>query len=158
MEQEARMNDLVKSLDLSGWTVLWEPDPTQHSRGQILPEAKTIIIYDEEPEAAMETLLHEALEIKLRPMLKPYRTLVNALIEWANGQVYEAKEKVIEDILPFLIKFNTHDEGVDGIRYSIEDLKHRIDGVQRVLTGLRTRKEASEQGRGGLGNGTGATS
>uniref|UniRef100_A0A6M3M4F1 Uncharacterized protein n=1 Tax=viral metagenome TaxID=1070528 RepID=A0A6M3M4F1_9ZZZZ len=98
------MNEASKSLGLSGWEVLWAPDPTQHSRGQVLPESKTIIINDEEPEAARETLLHEALEIKLRPMLKPYRTLVNALIEWAEGQVYESKEKVIEDLLPFLLK------------------------------------------------------
>lgn len=101
---EARMNEAIKSLGLSEWIVIWEPDLTQPSRGQVLLESKTIIINDEEPEDAFKTLLHEALEIKLRPMLRPYRTLVNALIEWADGQVYESKEKVIEDLLPFLLK------------------------------------------------------
>jgi hypothetical protein len=98
------MNEAIKSLGLSEWIVIWEPDLTQPSRGQVLLESKTIIINDEEPEDAFKTLLHEALEIKLRPMLRPYRTLVNALIEWADGQVYESKEKVIEDLLPFLLK------------------------------------------------------
>ena len=99
MDNESQMNNLVKSFGLSGWTVLWTPDPTQHARGKILLEAKTIIIYDEKPEAARETLLHEAIELKLRPMLKPYRTLVNTLIDWADGQVYEQKEKAIEELL-----------------------------------------------------------
>ena len=103
-EIEDKMNEAIKSLGLNEWTVLWEPDPTQPSRGQVLLESKTIIINDEGPEDALKTLLHEALEIKLRPMLKPYRTLVNALIEFADGQVYEAKEKAIEDLLPFLLK------------------------------------------------------
>lgn len=105
MEPEKKFNETIKRLGLSEWTVLWEPGSTQPSRGQVFPEAKTIIVHDKEPEAAMETLLHEVVELKLRPMLKPYRTLVNALIKWADERVYEAKEKAIEDLLPFLIKF-----------------------------------------------------
>jgi len=30
---------------------------------------------------------------------------VNVLIDWVDIQVYEAKEKAIEDLLPFLLKF-----------------------------------------------------
>lgn len=115
MDNESKMNKFVKNLGLSGWMVIWEPDPTQNSRGQILPETKTIIVYDEEPEAAMGTLLHEILELKLRPMLQPYRSLVNALIEWADSQVYLEKEKTIEAILPFIIKFNEKEQNLEGV-------------------------------------------
>jgi hypothetical protein len=104
MDIEEKLNGTIKLLGLSGWTVIWEPSPTQSSRGRILPETKTILIHNNEPEAAMETLLHEIIEIKLRPMLQPYRTLINSLIEWADSQVYREKERVIEDLLPFLIK------------------------------------------------------
>jgi len=109
MDIEEKLNGTIKLLGLSGWTVIWEPSPTQSSRGRILPETKTILIHDNEPEAAMETLIHEILEIKLRPILRPYRTLVNSLIDWADKQTYEAKERAIEDLLPFLIKFNEED-------------------------------------------------
>jgi len=102
---EEKMNKIVESLGLSGWTVIWEPDPAQSNRGRVLLEAKAIIIHDKEPEDALRTLLHEVLEIKLRPMLKPYRSLVNVLLDWANRQVYESKEKAIEDLLPILVKY-----------------------------------------------------
>ena len=104
-ELEKRFQGILEGFGLRGWTLVWEPDETQPKRGQILPNVKTIIVYDEEPEAAIETLIHEVLEIKLRPMLKPYRTLVNSLITWADSQVYHEKERVIEDILQ-LVKFN----------------------------------------------------
>ena len=104
MDLEEKLSGIIKRLDLGEWQVIWEPDSTQ-PRGQIQLDSRIILIHNEKPEDAIETLLHEALELKLRPMLKPYRTLVNSLIEWADGQVYEAKEKTIEDILQ-LVKFN----------------------------------------------------
>jgi hypothetical protein len=105
MNLEEKLSGIIKRLGLGEWAVLWRPDPTRHSRGQILPEAKIIIIYDNEPEAARETLLHEVIEIKLRPILRPYRDLVNSLIDWADKQTYEAKEGAIEDLLPILVKY-----------------------------------------------------
>ena len=122
---ESVMNDSINGFGLSEWKVLWVPDPTQHARGQILPEAKTIIIYNEKAEDAMETLLHEFLEIKLRPMLRPYRTLVNALIEWADQQVYAAKEKTINDLLPFLIKFNEEEH---SSQKNLEEVRTDLSG------------------------------
>ena len=101
---EARLTEIAKSLGLNGWIVFWEPDETQ-PRGQIKPDNMVILIHDGEQEDAVRSLLHEVLEIKLRPMLKPYRGLVNALVEWADKQVYEAKEQAIEDLLPIFVKF-----------------------------------------------------
>jgi len=103
MAQEAKMNEILKSLGLGEWQAIWEPDSTQ-PRGQIRPESRIILIHDNKPEEVLKTLIHEIVELKLRPMLKPYRTLVNALLGWADEQAYESKEKVIEDLLPFLLK------------------------------------------------------
>jgi hypothetical protein len=102
---EEKMNKIVESLGLSGWIVVWEPNPTEPNRGQILPESKTIIIHDEEPEDALKTLLHEVVELKLRPVLRLYRSLANALLNWADEQVYYEKEKAIDDLISFFLKF-----------------------------------------------------
>ena len=75
------------------------------------------MIHDDKAEDALETLLHEFIELKLRPTQKPLRSLVNVLIEWVDLQVYEAKEKAIEDLLPFLLKF------VEDMYPSERDLK-----------------------------------
>ncbi len=119
-ELETKFNGILEGLGLRGWTVIWKPDKTQ-PKGRIQPETKIILIHDEKSEDALETLLHEFIEIKLRPTQKPLRSLVNVLIEWVDLQVYEAKEKAIEEFLPFLLKF------IDDMYPSDEDLKkHRI--------------------------------
>jgi hypothetical protein len=102
-ELEARMNEILESFGLGEWQAIWEPDSTQ-PRGQIQLENRIILIHDDKPEEVLKTLTHEIVELKLRPMLKPYRTLVNALIQFAEERIYESKEKVIEDLLPFLLK------------------------------------------------------
>jgi len=104
MDYETHMNEVIKIFDLKNWTVIWVPDKTQ-PRGQIQPETRVILIHDDKAEDALETLLHEVLEIKLRPMLKPYRDLVNSLVGWADKQVYYSKEEIINDLTPFLLKF-----------------------------------------------------
>lgn len=103
MNQEARMNEFIKSLGLTNWQVIWQPDETQEKLGRILPETRTIIIHDLAAKAAMKTLLHEVVELKLRPAASMERSLSNLLIEWANDQVYKSKEKAIEDVLDLLV-------------------------------------------------------
>ncbi len=51
----------------------------------------------------METLLHEVLEIKIRGVTQPYRSLVNVLLEWADKVAYTEKEKAIDSLLPLFI-------------------------------------------------------
>ena len=111
---EVQMNDYVNKFGLSGWKVLWVPDPSQ-PRGKVLTGTKTILLHDEDPEDAMEALVHEILEIKLMPMLRPYRQLVNSLIEHINLQIYQQKEQTINDLLPFLIKFNEEEHFIQKI-------------------------------------------
>lgn len=101
---EAKMNELIRSLGLEGWQIVWEPDSGQTKRGRIVPEARIILVHDPEVEAAMRTVLHEVLELKLRPAFNMQTSLTNALLEWANTEVYKAKERAIEDLIPFLLK------------------------------------------------------
>jgi len=44
------------------------------------------------------TLIHEVLELKIRPLLSFYRSLVNTLIEFIEKHVYQEKEKFLESL------------------------------------------------------------
>ena len=96
------MTETLRRMGLKEWRAHWKPGCSTSKRGETLPESKLILIYDAEEKAAFETLIHEAMEIKLRPVTQPYRSLINALIEWADQQVYKAKEEAINSLLPFL--------------------------------------------------------
>jgi len=98
-EHEAKMNELVESLGLVNWEVVWVPDEEQEALGRSIPESRIILVFDRSPRAAMRTVLHEVLELKLRPAFNVQMSLSNVLIEWANAQVYKMKERSIEDLL-----------------------------------------------------------
>ncbi len=106
---EHSFDAVLEHLGLEGWHTHWVPRPCAEKRGEVLPESKLILLYDKSLQNARDTLLHEALEIKFQPMLKPYRTLVNALVGWAEGQIYQAKEKAIDDLIPLLLSFEKSD-------------------------------------------------
>lgn len=110
MDQESRMNELVKSLGLKNWTVVWKPDGTQQKLGRIIPEKRIILVHDLDAKAAMRTVLHEVLELKLRPAFNVQMSLSNALIEWANAQAYKMKERSIEDLLDVILVLVESDE------------------------------------------------
>lgn len=99
VELEQTFTRILEGLGLRGWTLVWQPDSTQPNKGRILPEPKVIVIHDKEPEAAFRTLLHEVLELRLRAASNMERTLSNVLINWANEQIYNAKERAIEEVL-----------------------------------------------------------
>lgn len=102
MNPELSMNEFVKSLGLPNWSVVWEPDETQQKLGRIIPENRIILVHNPDAKAAMRTVLHEVIELKLRNAFNVERSLSNALIEWANNQVYRAKEQSIEEILDII--------------------------------------------------------
>jgi len=102
MEEE--MNRMLHRLGLTGWKALWDPDFTAPNRGQSYPETRIIIIHDEEPDAARETLVHEALEVKMRSVVMPYREVLNALIEAFDKVVYQQKESFLDELTPFMLK------------------------------------------------------
>ena len=110
---EAKMNELVKGLGLAHWEVVWEPDEAQQKLGRIISESQIILVHDLDAKAAMRTVLHEVLELKLRPAFNVQMSLSNALIEWANTQAYKMKERSIEDLLDIIFALV---EGSDELR------------------------------------------
>lgn len=103
-ELEERMNRTLDSVGLRGWTAIWDPDHSKERRGESFPRSRTILIHDEEPDEAMETLLHEVLEVKMRPMLHPLFETVNGLIEVIQKLVYQQKEQVLDEVTPLLVQ------------------------------------------------------
>lgn len=102
MSTERDMSRTLRKMGLEEWQAHWKPGCSSSKRGEALPESKLIIVYDVDEEKAQETLIHEALEIKLRGLTSPYRTLVNALLEWADKIAYEQKERTIDSLIPLM--------------------------------------------------------
>jgi hypothetical protein len=103
MSLEDEMSRTLRRMGLNEWRANWKPGCSSSKRGEVLPESKLIMIYDKDEKTSRETLLHEALEIKIRGVTQPYRSLVNVLLEWADKIVYEQKEKAIDSLLPLLL-------------------------------------------------------
>ena len=60
-----KINITLISLGLGHWRVCWLPESTYPIRGRAVPEKLLIEIYDPDEEGALETLIHEVIEIKL---------------------------------------------------------------------------------------------
>lgn len=95
---------MLRSMGLEGWTAIWNPDPSQKARGKVLPDFKTILIFDENEDDALETLVHESVEIIMKPVFFQYRTMVNQLIEALEKIVYAEKERAIERLTPVILE------------------------------------------------------
>jgi hypothetical protein len=91
-------------MGLPEWRVAEKPGCSSSKRGEALPESKLILVYDKDERAARETLLHEVLEVKLRGVTQPYRTLINALLEWADKIAYSEKERAINNLIPLFLR------------------------------------------------------
>jgi len=91
------MNALI-NLGLGHWRVCWLPNSSHQVRGRAVPEKLLIEIYDLDETEAWNTFIHEVIEIKLRSALRPYRILVNKLIEGYQEVVDGEKDRFIETI------------------------------------------------------------
>lgn len=109
-EHEAKMNAFIKALDLANWMVVWEPDEEMEELGRVIPDSRIIIVHDMIPKAAMRTVLHEVIELKMRPAFQVQRDLVNALIRLMDAQTYKMKERSIEDIVESIFALAGSDE------------------------------------------------
>lgn len=96
------MNQILIRLGLRGWTVHWDPDLTQTIRRQVFPDARIILIHDDEPSEALKTLLQEILEVKIRPLLGVYRETINQLIALLEKMAYKEKERLLDELAPYL--------------------------------------------------------
>ena len=94
---EDRMNAVCSRLSLP-FKVVWAPDPNMKDHGITDLKNCGIHIFDLNEKDAWATLMHEILELKLRPLLSFYRSLVNVLIEFIEKHVYREKEKFLESL------------------------------------------------------------
>ena len=95
---EERTKNALTSFGFGHWRVYWLPDSSYPIRGRAVPEKHLIEIYDINEEDAWETFIHEVVEIKLRSALKPYRILVNKLIEGYQEIADGEKDRFIESL------------------------------------------------------------
>lgn len=100
---ERELNLAIRCLGLSEWSVVWAPDPSGKARGLILPDDKIILISDEEPDAAYDTLAHEYLEIRLQGMVESRNATINALLKALQEIYYREKERGIDSLVPLVL-------------------------------------------------------
>ena len=81
--------------------VVWKPDNSKSVRGEI--KGNVIFLYDSEKGEAWSSFTHEVTEYKLQAVTRPYRILVNNLIEAVEKSIYVEKEQFI-DFLPKMIE------------------------------------------------------
>jgi len=81
--------------------VFWEPNKEKSNNGEI--KGNVIFLYDLKEEEAWTTFTHEVTEYKLQNVTRPYRILVNNLIEAVEKTIYTEKEQFI-DFLPKMIE------------------------------------------------------
>lgn len=94
---EERMSDVCSKLGMP-FKVAWTPDPSMSEHGKVDLKNHVIHIFDLNERDAWVTLTHEILELKIRPLLSFYRSLVNTLIEFIEKHVYQQKEKFLEGV------------------------------------------------------------
>lgn len=96
-EVEIIMNNILRKIHLTDWKIMWEPEENP-IHGKILPNNKLICIYDEAPSTALETFIHEIIEIHTYEIIQPYRKLINTLITYIQELTYQNKEKGISKL------------------------------------------------------------
>ncbi|MBA7685754.1 hypothetical protein ES703_94182 [subsurface metagenome] len=101
---EDELNEALRYLGLKDWNVVWAPEPSEKARGLIIPEDKIILISDEKPEAAYDTLAHEYLEIRLQAMVESRNATINALLKALQEIYYKEKERGIDSLVPLVLK------------------------------------------------------
>ena len=97
-EFKERAKNTLTRLGLGHWHVSWLPDPSYSIRGRVVNETQSIEIYDADKEEAWNTFLHEVVELKMRGALRPYRSLVNKLIEGYQEMVDGEKDRFVESL------------------------------------------------------------
>lgn len=96
--------EALRRLGLRDWTVVWNPGGSEEERGSTYPDTKLIVVYDREREAALETLIHEYLEVRMTAVIRPQMATINALLKALEKIYYAEKEKAIDSITPLLLR------------------------------------------------------
>ena len=104
MGLEEDLNEALRRLGLRDWTVVWDPDGSKGERGAAYPDTKLIVVYDRDRDAALETLVHEYLEVRLKAVIRPHLATINALLRALEKLYYVEKEETIEGLTPLLLR------------------------------------------------------
>jgi hypothetical protein len=97
---QMQMQDCLNRLGVC-LKVIWKPDSSKAVHGEV--KANVIFLYDSEESEAWQTFTHEVTEFKLQSVTRPYRLLINNLIEAVEKSIYAEKEQFI-DFLPKMIE------------------------------------------------------
>ena len=80
--------------------VVWRPGHSATLAGEV--RGTTIIVYDEDSEAARVTLIHEFLDYVISRVAEPYQRMTNHLIALLNDLAYHQKEELVEALRRWL--------------------------------------------------------
>ena len=89
---QTQMQDALNRLDIN-LIVLWKPDVSKSTHGEV--NSNIILIYCEEAEEAWRTFTQEVTEYKLQSVTRPYRILVNSLIEAVRNLFMQKKSSLL---------------------------------------------------------------
>jgi len=92
--------------------VLWKPNNSKSVNGEI--KGNVIFLYDDSENDVWSTFAHEVTEYKLQAVTRPYRILINNLIEAVEKTIYAEKEQFI-DFLPKMIEVIKESQGEEGL-------------------------------------------
>ena len=104
MDLERELNEALRRLGLKDWTAVWVPGGSAEERGAAYPDTKIIVVHDRAREDALETLVHEYLEVRMRGVIRPYLATVNALLRALEKLYYAEKEETIDGLTPLLLR------------------------------------------------------
>lgn len=94
----------------------WIPDINSTKEGEVC--GRTVYIYSEKIDKAVQTLRHEFLDYLVCKAIEPYQEIVNGLLAVLSERAYGKKEEVVESILkmlesPLFDKKDMHDNKLD---------------------------------------------
>ena len=95
---EEEFNRLVKKFGLDYRVIIIE-NKKDGRNGRVDTQNKIIYVNSKDPEEAYRILLHELIEIKIRPLINKYVRLINVLLDYIQNELYVEKERVIDSLL-----------------------------------------------------------
>lgn len=80
--------------------VVWLPRSDSKKEGEVV--GRTIFVYSQNIEEALQTLRHEFVDFVVSGAAEPYLKLINSLLSAISEQAYNKKEEVVEALLKLL--------------------------------------------------------
>lgn len=80
--------------------VVWLPKSNSQKDGEVV--GRTIFVYSQNIDEALQTLRHEFVDAIVSSAVEPYLKLVNSLLSAISEQAYNKKEAVVEALLKLL--------------------------------------------------------